>query len=397
MRNTVFQRAAALATTLGLASLGLLGAGATPAQAATSDCPKGYFCAWANTNGTGAMFKTKTSVPTLGSWDNKIRLRYNRTGLHVCMYDQQNYGRPGGLSWDSPDQNVPTSGGSDEISSIRIVPALRDCEADPYPYWESKTSPKAGGFGDMNSDRRADALLRDEAGRLWFLTGQGTGRLIGSGGWKAFDALARHGDFSRDGREDVIAREKATGKLWLYPGTGNGSLGTRKLIGSGGWNSLGSLTAFGDLSGDGRSDLLAVEKTTGKLWLYPGTASGGLGARKAIGAGGWNSLNALVGAGDMTGDSRADLVAREKTTGKLWLYPGTASGGLGARKLIGAGGWNSMEHLFAVGDTSGDGRPDLQASGSGRLYEYQGLSGGGLRKVDHYNYSWWALSGATAF
>ncbi|MFC9383634.1 peptidase inhibitor family I36 protein [Streptomyces sp. NPDC057020] len=293
MRNTLFQRAAALAATLGLASLGLLGAGATPAQAATSDCPKGYFCAWANTNGTGAMFKTKTSVPTLGSWDNKIRLRYNRTGLHVCMYDQQNYGRSGGLSWDSPDQNVPTSGGSDEISSVRIVPALRDCEADPYPYWESKASSKAGGFGDMNGDRRADVLLRDEAGRLWFLTGQGTGRLIGFGGWRAFDALARHGDFSRDGREDVIAREKATGKLWLYPGTGNGSLG--------------------------------------------------------------------------------------------------------ARKLIGSGGWNSMEHIFAVGDTSGDGRPDMQASGSGRLYEYQGLSSGGLRKVDHYNYSWWALSSATAF
>ncbi|MER5206057.1 hypothetical protein [Streptomyces sp. NPDC002825] len=36
MRKILLQRAAALATTLGLTSMGLLGAGATPAQAAPS-------------------------------------------------------------------------------------------------------------------------------------------------------------------------------------------------------------------------------------------------------------------------------------------------------------------------------------------------------------------------
>ncbi|MFJ5712864.1 hypothetical protein [Streptomyces sp. NPDC093105] len=56
-----------------------------------------------------------------------------------------------------------------------------------------------------------------------------------------------------------------------------------------------------------------------------------------------------------------------------------------------------MQHLFTVGDTSGDGRPDLHASQYGRLYEYQGLATGGLRRVDHSNYSWWALEGTTAF
>ncbi|MEU1371431.1 FG-GAP-like repeat-containing protein [Streptomyces sp. NPDC005803] len=396
MRNTLLQRAAALATTLGLTSLGLLGAGA-PAQAATSDCPKGYFCGWANVDGTGSMFKTKTSVPTLGSWDNKIRLRYNRTGLNVCLYHQQNYADAGGYSWDTPAESYPINGANADLSSIKIVPTLRECESDPYPYWETATSPKAGGFGDMNGDRRADAVLRDEAGRLWFMPGNGTGRLIGSGGWNAMNALVRHGDFSRDGREDVIAREKATGKLWLYQGTGSGGLGARKLIGIGGWNSMGRIAAFGDLSGDGRSDLLASEKATGKLWLYPGTGSGGLGARKLIGTGGWNSMNALVGAGDMTGDGRADLVAREKATGKLWLYPGTSSRTLGARKLIGTGGWNSMDHILGVGDTSGDGRPDLEASDGFSLYQYQGLATGGLRKVDNYNGTWWALEGATAF
>ncbi|MGW1230356.1 FG-GAP-like repeat-containing protein [Streptomyces sp. NPDC002530] len=396
MRTTLLQRATTMAAALGL-SLGLLGGGSAPAQAATSDCPKGYFCGWKNDAGTGAMFKTKTNMPTLGSWNNKIQLRYNRTGQYICLYHEQNYDTVASYLYDTPTDIYPINGAAADGSSIKIVRTLRECETHAYPDWATATSPKAIGFGDMNGDRRADAVLRDEAGRLWFMSGAGTGRLIGSGGWNAMNALVRHGDFSRDGREDVIAREKATGRLWLYPGTGSGSLGARKLIGTGGWNSMSRLAAFGDLSGDGRSDLLAVEKATGKLWLYPGTSGGGLGARKLIGTGGWNGMNALIGAGDMTGDGRADLVAREKATGRLWLYPGTSSRTLGARKLIGTGGWNSMTSILGVGDTSGDGRPDLQALNLYTLYEYQGLANGGLRKADDSNGSWWALNRAAAF
>ncbi|MER5206058.1 peptidase inhibitor family I36 protein [Streptomyces sp. NPDC002825] len=71
--------------------------------------PRGYFCGWANGDGTGSMFKTNTSMPTLGSWDNKILTRYNRTGLNVCMYDQQNHGLAGGYSWDTPAQSRPAA------------------------------------------------------------------------------------------------------------------------------------------------------------------------------------------------------------------------------------------------------------------------------------------------
>ncbi|MFF8381608.1 peptidase inhibitor family I36 protein [Streptomyces sp. NPDC015661] len=139
---------------------GLLGVDAAPAQPATIDCPQGYFCGWASGDGTGSRFKTRTSVPTLGSWDNKIRMRYNRTGLNVCMYDQQNYGLANGYSWDTRAQSYPTSTGSDSpgFSSIKLVPTLRECEAEPYPYWETATSPRVGGFGDMNGDGRSDLL-----------------------------------------------------------------------------------------------------------------------------------------------------------------------------------------------------------------------------------------------
>ncbi|MYS09406.1 ATP/GTP-binding protein [Streptomyces sp. SID6041] len=391
MRTPLFRRLAATAVALGLGSLGLLGAGAAPAQAAASDCPTGYFCAWGE-SGTGPMFTTKSSRATLGTWDNKFRFVMNRTAGIACTYEEPNYKNV--ELWYEND-GYRSAIASDSISSVKIVPTLRECDGNAYPHWITETSPKAAGFGDLNGDRRADVLVRDLVGRLWFLPGDGSGKLVGSGGWNAFDAMVRHGDFSRDAREDVIVREKATGKLWLYPGTGTGGLGARKLIGAGGWNAMSRIAAFGDLTGDARADLLAVEKATGRLWLYPGTSTGTLGARKLLGNGGWNGMNALVGVGDMNGDGRADLYAREASTGKLWLYPGKA-GALGARVLVGNGGWNGMTTLIGNGDWSGDGRPDLVAieRESDLAYRYPGKGTGGLGAGDWYGGSWDHLNGA---
>ncbi|MFF8375238.1 FG-GAP-like repeat-containing protein [Streptomyces sp. NPDC015661] len=396
-----------LASLLGLATLGVLGAAtAAPAQAASSDCPRGYFCAWKSDNATGTMFKTNKSLPTLGAWNNTFKSQVNRTSKIVCLYDKENYALGTYWSLDPMDGNGYDGDPTPSTSSLKLVSTERECSDNAYPWWYAETSPRAAGFGDMNADRKADVIVRDLAGRLWFLPGDGSGRMIGSGGWNGMNALVRHGDFSRDGREDVIAREKSTGKLWLYPGTGTGSLGTRKLIGTGGWNGMTRITAVGDLSRDGRADLLAVERSTGKLWLYPGTSTGTLGARKLIGTGGWNSMNALAGPGDTNGDGRVDLMAREASTGKLWLYPGTSTGTLGARKLIGSGGWNVMDTFIAVGDFSGDGRVDLGTitnsayviygypGNPGWRVSYRGLGTGALSAGEPADGNWWGLNGA---
>ncbi|MGW1511004.1 FG-GAP-like repeat-containing protein [Streptomyces sp. NPDC002394] len=407
MRTSLLRRAVAAAATLGLTSLGLLGAGVAPAQAAVSDCPAGYFCAWKTDNGTGTMYKTNVNTATLGSWDNTFRSVVNRTSRIACLYEDAGYGDsgavysmpsdPAGTEWGGP--------GTNSVSSLKFVPTERECVLPAYPEWQASTAPKAAGFGDLNADRKSDVLVRDTAGRLWFLPGDGSGKLVGSGGWNGMNALTRHGDFTGDGREDLIARESATGKLWLYPGTGTGAVGTRKLIGSGGWNAMDKLTAFGDLTGDGRSDLLAVEKSTGRLWLYPGTSTGTVGARKLIGSGGWNAMNALVGAGDLNGDNRADLVAREGSTGKLWFYPGTPAGGVGSRVLIGSGGWNVMATFLSVGDYNADGRNDLAAitnadyvssacRGVGCLVLYTGKGTGAYNAGVLEDGDWWGLNGA---
>ena len=76
--------------------------------------------------------------------------------------------------------------------------------------------------------------------------------------------------------------------------------------------------------------------STGELFLYPGNGTRRWSARARSGTG-WNVFSALVGAGDVNGDGRADLLARERATGYLWLYPGNGTGGSLPRVRIGTG------------------------------------------------------------
>ncbi|MFB7518099.1 FG-GAP-like repeat-containing protein [Streptomyces sp. NPDC056144] len=408
MRTSLLTRLTGVATAIGLASAALVGTTAAPAQAAASDCPSGYFCAWKTDNATGTMYKTNANVATLGTWDNTFRSVVNRTSKVACLYDAANYSdadangamvipsSPSGSEWGGP--------GSNSVSSVKFTVTERECVLPAYPDWYSALAPKAAGFADLNNDKQSDVLVRDTAGRLWFLPGNGTGRQVGTG-WNGMDRLTRHGDFTGDTREDLVAREKATGKLWLYPGNGTGSFGTRKLIGSGGWNSMDKITAYGDITGDKRPDVVAVEKSTGKLWIYPGTSTGTLAVRKLLGSGGWNAMNAFVAPGDMNGDGRADLIAREAATGKLYFYPATATGTLGARVTIGTSGWNILATLLPVADINADGRNDIVAisastyskpecQGVGCLVYYTGKGTGALNPGSPEDGNWWGLNGA---
>ncbi|MGK5734337.1 FG-GAP repeat domain-containing protein, partial [Streptomyces sp. URMC 124] len=81
-------------------------------------------------------------------------------------------------------------------------------------------------------------------------------------------------------------------------------------IGSGAWNGMRNLTV-GDFTGDGKPDLVATRRNDGKLFLYPGTSGKGLALladRIEIGSGAWNGMK-HVGAGDFNGDGKTDIIA----------------------------------------------------------------------------------------
>jgi hypothetical protein len=184
--------------------------------------------------------------------------------------------------------------------------------------------------GDFSGDGHEDLLARDGSGRLWIYPGNGKGwfggrKLIGTG-WNQMTALQAAGDMNSDGHDDLLARD-STGRLWIYPGDGHGRYGARKLIGTG-WNQMRAFAAPGDLNGDKRNDLV-VSDGTGKLWLYPGDGHGRYGTRKMIGPGGWGMFPTVLGVGDVSGDGRPDLMAAEQDAGpyaEVRLYEGVSGG-----------------------------------------------------------------------
>ncbi|WUH89533.1 VCBS repeat-containing protein [Streptomyces sp. NBC_00433] len=221
---------------------------------------------------------------------------------------------------------------------------------------------------------------RDATGGLFAYTGSGetdrypylAPRYVG-GGWGQYTALVSLAGQSDDGKGDLVARD-ASGVLWYYQGSGisTAPLKSRTRVG-GGWNIYDQLVGAGDLTGDKKPDLVGRD-ASGVLWLYQGTGNPAapLANRTRICAG-WNIYDQLVGVGDLTGDNKSDLVGRD-ASGVLWLYRATGdpAAPVANRTRIG-GGWNAYDLLVRAGDWDGGGHPDLIARDpAGHLWFYSG-------------------------
>ncbi|MEV0011000.1 VCBS repeat-containing protein [Streptomyces sp. NPDC047973] len=236
----------------------------------------------------------------------------------------------------------------------------------------------AAAWRDFGRDGLGDLFVVVDEGSL----GRRSGKLPGTvgpleGHWGMEDLAPKRilptGDLAGDGCNDYLAA-KNDGTLLRLDGTcegGSGSPSDYVQIGTG-WKSY-DMFAPGDIDGDGIADLLARQHSTGYLFLYPGDGKGRLKARTQIGVG-WNGLT-VVGAGDLTGDGFGDLLVRDGA-GVLWRYDGTGKGRVAPKVRIGAG-WEQYDALAAVGDVTGDGKNDLFARDtSGVLWRYKGTGTG---------------------
>ena len=237
---------------------------------------------------------------------------------------------------------------------------------------------------DWSGDTKADVLAVDSGGRLLMYRGTGAGAFVPGGGlaigtgWGAFTALLAPGDWSGDGKPDLLARN-TDGLLLMYRGNDRGGFvtGIPQQIGAG-WQGFTALLAPRDWSGDGKPDILA-RNSEGGLFMYRGDGDGGFltGQAEQIGAG-WQGFTALLAPGDWSGDGKPDVLARH-SDGRLLMYRGNGRGGwvTGKAEPIGAG-WQQFDALFAGGDFNGGGKPDILARHpDGTLFMYRGNGAGG--------------------
>ncbi|WP_274560247.1 FG-GAP repeat domain-containing protein [Streptomyces spiramyceticus] len=211
------------------------------------------------------------------------------------------------------------------------------------------TSAYAVPFGDVNGDRCNDVLVRQPSGELRAykpgcgkpLTPSTAYTSIGSG-WGQYDVLTSPGDMNGDGRTDLVARHASTGDVYFIAGATGGKLAAKVRIGTN-WKTYGRIAGVGDITGDGKADLIAHDKSGG-LWRYDGVGNGTFKARVQVFKDWGRSYNALVGIGDLNGDGKPDIVARD-TAGKLFRNDGNGRGSFGGRTEI-ATGWQGYKGLF---------------------------------------------------
>jgi hypothetical protein len=129
-----------------------------------------------------------------------------------------------------------------------------------------------------------------------------------------------------------------------------------------------------DFSGDGRPDLIARQASTGNIYVYPfsgtfnGTATLSSPVLLLAGA---TDVN-WIGVGELTGDLNPDLVVR-RTDGTLWVYPGTGTlsvtGSLGDPVELGTG-WNGLTSLVVTGAVGNSYDGIMARRGDGTLVMY---------------------------
>ncbi|MFE4754431.1 trypsin-like serine protease [Streptomyces mirabilis] len=226
---------------------------------------------------------------------------------------------------------------------------------------------------NLSGDHKADLFVRNSSTKtLYEKDSKGTSFGAGQswGGWSTSNIVLQT-DLDRDGYQDVVERRTSNGDIhWWHYLTSTGKWADTKLFSD--WKTRTSVVAPGDVTGDALPDLLSVD-SGGVLWIYPGKGNGTFSARVKVSSG-WNQYNSLRAHGDFTGDGKADLIARSKTGSYVYLYKGTGTAGSGAfSSRIKVRTWAGYNAFDAVGDVTGDGKADFLArTPAGTLYLYPG-------------------------
>ena len=212
---------------------------------------------------------------------------------------------------------------------------------------------------DANGDGKSDLLLRSRSSAwsaTWFMSG--TSR-IGSNGYRLGSAyvLAATGDLNGDRRTDLVWTSPARDVV-IWMSTGTGYISTRTPYT---YDAHTQIVGAASITGNGKADILLRDASAGKLyvWYMDGTTRVTYNAHFVDGS------YELVGSGDLNHDGKQDLVWTSSRRDVLisistgWNF-GTAPEGET---------YASDYELVGVTDVNGNGAADLlfRSTSAGRL------------------------------
>jgi hypothetical protein len=179
------------------------------------------------------------------------------------------------------------------------------------------------GTGDFNGDGIGDVLFRGggTAVAIWYMNNTGgLGSAVGVGSLPNDWTVAGTGDFNGDGVWDILWFNNISSGVASWLMNANGTVKSAVAVGSlpAGWSMAGT----GDFNGDGISDILlsaalADGSTTAAIWFM--NSSGAIGSAAGVGTmpSGWT----VAQTGDFNGDGTSDILWYNSTSGGMatWL------------------------------------------------------------------------------
>jgi hypothetical protein len=191
---------------------------------------------------------------------------------------------------------------------------------EPNPAWEIVATP------DLDGDGHADIVWwNSSTGQVYALlmngfaiTAQGFVYTEPNTDWMIVAA----GDFSGSGKQNqLLWRNDSNGQLYVVTATFNGNTFSTSGQGIITLSTAYKVVGAADFNGDGKSDILLRNDTTGQvlLLLMSGGTSSPFVTFQGVIYTEANQAWKIVGVGDYNGDGRADMLWRNDTTGVVWV------------------------------------------------------------------------------
>ncbi|MFE8987968.1 trypsin-like serine protease [Streptomyces collinus] len=230
---------------------------------------------------------------------------------------------------------------------------------------------------NISGDHKADLWVRNASTKTGYSKDSNGTSFAARESWGNWDGVnvVLQTDLDRDGYQDLVYRVSSTGDVfWTHYVISSGTWSTKQIADN--WKTRTRIITPGDVTGDYLPDMLSVD-SAGVMWIYPGKGNGTFAARVQVGSG-WNQYNSVRGKGDFNGDGKTDLIARSKSGSAIYLYKGTGKAGSGAFSArVKVRTWADYNAFDAPGDVTGDGKADFLArTPGGTLYLYAGTGKG---------------------